>query len=302
MIGDMRNRIASLLAAALLLSGCGNSSSSSMTRRTIPSSESSQTPSSAPSSDTSETSTSSAESESSSESESTSSEEEVRASDLTAEQYSLFLQRFFQKRNSYDSYQAITAGKTATIVDQSIDVTVIKGKEYSYLYNHSKSFFLETAHTCYFHGEKTLSKNKDDRDFALLDLNEYLDIYGVYPFENSLEGYECSGQAILSINKENAGDNTIFTFNFDPEKATTNVRIQMKKFGNLGDYPKFSSVKVSVTVQDDFTPVTIDVDTQYKAKMVFETDCHQTYKVTYSRFNEEIEIPDLDMAKSHEGF
>ncbi len=58
---------------------------------------------------------------------------------------------------------------------------------------------------------------------------------------------------------------------------------------------------MTITVQDDFTPISIDFTSHYSAKkqVIFEmnVECDQNYKVTFSKFNEEIEIPNLDQVK-----
>lgn len=212
-----------------------------------------------------------------------------------------FFPNYFKRLQAYASYKAVTEGKTASTVDQSIAVTVLKSGEYGYMKNQSDSFFVHTSHEAYYHGQQTYCRDKDAA-FALMGLETYLNTYGTYPFENSVEGYDVLGEGLVSIEKAEVAQGHGFKITLDPKKATTNVRIQMKRFGGLDEYPSFSSIAITMSVQDDYTPIKVSVDAQYKAKMLFEADCHQTYDVTYSNFDQNLEIPGLEDAKKVEGF
>lgn len=223
------------------------------------------------------------------------------ASNLKDDELKDFTLYYLERMNSFSSYKAVTEGKTATSVlfiniDQIINVTAIKS-EYSYQHNSSESNMYSSEHFAYYHNNKALFKNKNDTDYTLNSMNDYLTKYGIYPFGNSIEGYKTTGEALLSISREQSGENYTFTMSLDPIKATTNVKIQMKEFGSLDDYPEFSSITLIVTVKDDFTPVTISLDSRYKAQQFATASCHQTYTVTFSSFNENIEIPNLNEVK-----
>ena len=129
-------------------------------------------------------------------------------------------------------------------------------------------------------------------------MNDYLDKYGTYPFGNAIEGYKVTGDAIKSITKmAMAGENYRFKLIFDAEKATNNVKIQMKEFGSLDELPTFTDITIIMTLQNDYTPVKLDLESHYKAKQGVTTSCTQKYTVTFSNFNENIEVPNLDAVK-----
>lgn len=229
-------------------------------------------------------------------------QKEVLVSDIKASEYQKILPLYFEKLNKYKSYKSVTKGKTSAQVlfintDQSIEVTTIKG-DYSYMINESHSSFVNTSHTVYFHDGKALFKDNDAKEYSLSPLNEYLKIYGVYPFENTIEGYLSGEGCILSIEKVESENDYKFEISFSPDLATNNVKIQMQKFGGLDDYPVFSEISLILTIKNDFTPVSIDLDSKYKAKKTIETSCHQQYTVTFSDFDAEIEIPNLSDVKS----
>ena len=205
------------------------------------------------------------------------------------------------------SYQAVTKGKTTATflfipVDQTIDVTTIKGKEYSYMKNESHSAFVNTTHLAYYHGDHIVVKDNGAGEFTQFDKKTYLEKYGVDPFGYTIEGFSLNEDAIKAVTKEESAEHYKFKIEFDTEKATNNMKIQMRQFGGLDDYPSFSYCSATLTLQDDFTPVSIDIESYYKAKKGAETDCHQTYTVTYSAIDQDTPIPDLDTVKSETSF
>ena len=229
-----------------------------------------------------------------------SSEEEAQpktASTLTKEEYKDFPIYYLQKLNSYESYKAVTVGSTVSVgVTQTIDATVIKG-EYSYYYNASNGV-VNSSHTAYYHNNQAVYQNLGDSDWTVKAIKDYLNIYGTYPFSNAIEGCSVKSDAIKSVTKLDSEENHVFKIVFNPSKATTNMKIQMKEFGGLKDLPTFNSIDLTITVKDDFTPITIDLNSEYKAlKMILPTTCTQHYVVTFSNFNESIEIPGLDAVK-----
>ncbi len=162
--------------------------------------------------------------------------------------------------------------------------------------NSSHSSIYSSKHEAYYKGEKVYYHDSN-AEFKLSTLSEYLSVYGTYPFDYAIEGYNIKEDAILSVSKVETNENYSFKFVFDPEKATNNVRIQMKAFGQLDDFPIFSSAEIILTVKEDFTPVKYELSSTYKAKKVIETDCKQNYNVTFSDFNQPIEIPKLEEMK-----
>ena len=207
------------------------------------------------------------------------------------------------KLYSSKSYKAITLGSSETNVPlvgdvtQKIDALAIKG-EYSYFYNSSSSSTYTSEHEAFYYNDQAVYKNKNDKKYTTSSLRNYLNKYGIFPFGLSIEGYKVSRSSITSITKlPDEGDYYRFKIVFDKDKATNNVRIQMKALGDLTDYPVFSEIEMVLTIENDYTPIKIDFSAKYKSKKVVETSCHQQYTVTYSQFGETIDIPNLDNVK-----
>ena len=74
----------------------------------------------------------------------------------------------------------------------------------------------------------------------------------------------------------------------------------MRQFGGLDSDPVFIKDTVMlITVKQDLTPVTLELSSYYSAAKIIETNCHQNYVVTYSNFDEIIQIPNLDEMTSY---
>ena len=229
---------------------------------------------------------------------------EIDADNLSDDKLNEFPLYFLRKLAGFTSYKAVTQGKTSAEilgglikVDQSIDVTAIKS-DYSYLINESHSDMVNTVHIAYYHNDKAVYKDNDG-EYQVSSINDYLDIYGTYPLETAIEGYTITGESIKSVTRIESETDFKFKVVFDKEKATNDVKIQMKKFGELDDYPSFTDDTImEITVKKDFTPVNLVLTSHYKATKIMESVCTQNYTVTYSAFDETIEIPNLDEVKN----
>ena len=228
----------------------------------------------------------------------------IKVDELTEDKYKSVPSYIVARLREFTSYKAVTKGSTkATVVvifpidtEQSIDVTMIKGEEYSYLKNESHSSFVNTVHTAYFKGDQTYSKNNDG-DYQLKPLSDYLKTYGTYPFDTAIEGYTITDEDIKSVTKLESAENHKFKIEFNTETCTNNVKIQMREFGGLDDYPSISKVEITVTLKNDWTPITYELESIYTAKKGMDSECHQKYTVTFSDINKNPEIPDLAKIK-----
>lgn len=204
------------------------------------------------------------------------------------------------KMTSYSSYKSVTTGETVSTliikITQTINATAIKG-EYSYLKNQSTGY-LNTVHEAYYHSSKALYRDSSDADFSLSSMDEYLNNYGTDPFGASIEGYSVNEDCIKSVEKISSENSEyVFKVVFDNEKSTNNVKIRMKKEGGLNDYPTFSLIEMKLVVNNDFTLKSIDLHSKYVAKKGFNANCEQTYKVEFSNYNENNDVPNLESVK-----
>jgi len=221
--------------------------------------------------------------------------------EVKEEDYKKIPSYIYTKLNEFYSFKAVTSGQTVSTsiikVTQSISTLAIKS-EYSYTKNESHSDLVNTVHEAYYKDSKAVYRNGDSGDYSTSSLDDYLNVYGTYPFDAAIEGYLISEDCVVSVTKVSKNDQTyVFKAVFDNEKSTNNVKIQMKKFGGLDDYPTFDLIEMNFTISSDFTLQKIDLHSKYKAKKVLTTNCEQIYTVTYSNYNENIEVPNLDSVK-----
>ena len=225
----------------------------------------------------------------------------IKVENIEEKDYKKIPSYISSKMNSYSSYKSVTEGETVTTfiiqVTQSINATAIKGG-YSYLKNESHGSFVNTIHEAYYHSSNTIYKDSDSGDFSSSSLDEYLNNYGTYPFDSSIEGYLVNEQYVESVTKVSSENSDyIFKVVLNSETSTNNVKIQMKKFGGLDDYPTISLIEMNLLISNDFTLKRIDLHSKYKAKKGVSTNCEQNYTVNFFNYNENIEIPNLDSVK-----
>ena len=229
--------------------------------------------------------------------------EEHYLHELEENEYKSFYKYYYQKLTTYKSYKAVTKGVTKSVVlgfinvDQSIDATVIKNKEYGYFTNASHSDFANTEHEAYYHNDKSVYKDYGENEYHTSSLENYLNKYGFYFYDHLIEGFIINEETItnIAINKEE--DNYLVSLDLDIETSTNNVKIQMKEFGGLDNYPSFKNINLKLLLQDDYTPIYIALDASYDASKGVGSSCHQTYQVDFSLYNENIEIPGLEKIK-----
>lgn len=225
-------------------------------------------------------------------------------SELAENEYNKVPLYYLSKLGTYKSYKAVTKGDTVAQflfikVTQSIDVTVIKGEDYSYMMNESHSSQINTSHECWYHTEEAVYRDNGETNYHHISMENYLNKYGTEPFEIAMEGYRISEKSIKAVTKLESEENYKFKVEFNPDEASKYVTIQMKQFGGLDAYPIIAGVEMVVTLKNDFTPLQLDLTSQYTAQKLVSTSCTQNYTVTYSNYGETLEIPGLNEAKPH---
>lgn len=116
-----------------------------------------------------------------------------------------------------DSFKYEISGKTVTNlfamnVEQQIKVIGIKNHEYSYFYNSTTSNIYKSYHEAYYYKDDVLYKNKEADEYKKDSINNYLEIYGVFPFASSIEGYLTNEEGIDSVELVDYNDKDEYTF------------------------------------------------------------------------------------------
>ena len=206
--------------------------------------------------------------------------------------------KFAERFASLDSYVAVTSGQTVSNVFglevvQTIECQLIKDGDRAYFNTRSESSMVKTSLVSYFYNGNVNYKYKSD-DFVTADLATYLTKFGVYPVGKSIEGFKATAETIISVEKVQTESNYCYKVRFDTETSADSVKVQAKEFGGLDDYPTFSLIELTLTMDNYFNPISVDLSTAYKAKLFLETDCVQHYVVTYSDVNGRVSIPDSE--------
>ena len=200
---------------------------------------------------------------------------------------------------NYNSYQVDVNGKVEAkkgFIKNNQDLTnlIIKNGKDNYYYSLSNSI-IKSEHTAFFRDNKVVYKmNNEDNNFV--NLNEYIERFKVIPMKNVF-GYILNNESILSSSLIDNQDGLYhLKYVLDPVKAMTLIVKQTKEFGDLKELPKFNSVEIIVAMKEDYTPVSISTVSSYDISISILGDFHcvQSVKYEYSKFNEEIDIPNIE--------
>ena len=225
----------------------------------------------------------------------------------TAMDVSSFASAYSSKMASYRSLKRVSSGKTLSKVlfidsEQSIDVLAVKNGEYSYLNNESHGV-VNTSHTAYFRGENALVKDNSATSYTAMAMGDYLAKYGVDPFNDVFEGFSVREETVKAFSVEAVGDGTYKAkLELNPDNAANNVKIQMKQFGGLDEYPTFKTIGITFHFGADLAPIDTVLHSEYTAKLFVASECTQDYTVTFSELDGDPEIPNLESIKSEYQF
>ena len=195
---------------------------------------------------------------------------------------------FLEKLERLSSFKKHTVGSTTAKIiikyTQTIDSLYIKNDEEKHLVTNSNSTLVNVYHEAYYERDYIRYRESTDNDFTSLTRDEYKDIYGVILDEARLEGFILNSDTILEVSKIDSEEYNVYQIIIDGNLAGAEAKKQMKEYGNLSSLPEFSYVCITITIEDDFTPVKIDFVSDYKITLALlgSGNCHQEYEVTYS--------------------
>lgn len=192
------------------------------------------------------------------------------------------LNEFNTRLKSLPEFKQIAEGKTETsFVTQTIYSSLEKnGNEYI-IYNTSDSFMKTQYHEVIFN-DKITYRNKKNDEFTEITLTDYKTEYGVTPYDKTV--YDCiiNENTVSKVERELEEDNYKYTVELNVNTDTAKyLQVQMKKLGNLDDYPKFESIKLTIVMDNDFKPIKGKIEASYEIKYIFTMSCHQVLDVRY---------------------
>ena len=180
-------------------------------------------------------------------------------------------------------FKQIAEGNTeAFLVTQKIYSSLSKdGNEYV-IYNTSNSNMKDQYHEAIFN-DKIVFKNSKEDEFQEIALEDYKKEYGVTPYDTTFFDCIINENTVSKIEKEIVDGNYQFVVELNVETDTAKyLQLQMKKLGDLGDYPKFKSIKLTIIMDDDFKPISGKIEAEYDIKWGwFNISCKQLLDVRY---------------------
>lgn len=174
-----------------------------------------------------------------------------------------------------------------------------KVKTYKKVYNNecfvqsaSFSSIKKTAEQQYFNGAEILYRKGSDID---KDCNvrtwdttktylkeDFLRDYGCEPF--AITKYMINDQTIKSsdMSKDESG-NYLLTFELtDFENSAANMIREIKTQSGAKEYPSFDQIKITVTMDSDWTVIKIQTEENYKIKMFISLTCSTLFEEVFS--------------------
>ena len=194
----------------------------------------------------------------------------------------IFLEKLSRLRNYEKETIGETTAKALITYTQKINNLYVSINEEKHLITRSNSLLVNVYHEAYFDNDGVRYKEKENSDFVKISTDEYIDIYGYLPDSYMLEGFVLSSESVISITKLDS-DYYKYEIVLNGEIGSSALKKQMVKYGDLSANPVFSSVVITITIKEDFTPITIELSSDYQVEynVLGKVNCHQNYIVTY---------------------
>lgn len=199
---------------------------------------------------------------------------------------------FMDEFLSFTEYTAEQTGTTfATVVfvttEQAVYSKKIKKDGKLYFYTDTSSSLAKAKHEAIFNGD-TVSYKENGGDAVTRDIATYGEEYGITFKERLIEGFVVNDNTVISSAIEKVGEEYKVTLDIDGNLGGYYVRTQMKKIGGLSAYPVFKSVRIILTLSEDYFPVKTVLVAKYSAKKGFNASCEQNLTTVYKRSAGEI--------------
>lgn len=204
-----------------------------------------------------------------------------------------------EKFAARDSYKTVTEGKTVASIGYEQEIksalTYCDGvwfSDYS-----SLSTFVKLYHKAYLSGESTVYKHSDEKS-KTSSVSEYRAEFGVAPGDGILGGYDLQKDYVLSASYTKYGNGAVeIHIAVDGERAATQMKIQMKKFGSLKELPVFSELSFVVYCENGNDISAYSTQAKYDIKKamgilgVLNMTCDMNMSTDISDFDGELVVP-----------
>lgn len=191
---------------------------------------------------------------------------------------------FLEKVSRLDNYKKETRGVTIAkkLIDynQEIHNVYTADQNEKHLITRSTSTLVNVYHEAYYKDEVVSCKDKEQNDFGDISYDEYKSKYGFFPYDRLLEGFVLNEETIINVELI---EQNKYKISIDGEQGGAYIKTQMKYFGGLSDYPTFSKVEITISIDNNFNPIEISLYEEYQVNksILGKVNCIQDYVVVY---------------------
>lgn len=196
------------------------------------------------------------------------------------------LMRVNEKFAARDSYKTVTEGKTVASLGYEQEIkSVLTYSDGVWFSDYSSiSALVKLYHKAYLSGKSTVYKHSDEKS-KTAPVADYRTEFGVAPGDGVLGGYELKKEYVSSAlyTKYGSGATEIRVV-IDGERAATQMKIQMKKFGCLKELPVFFELSFVVYCEngEDISAYSTQAKYDIKKEIVLLGVCKMTCDMNIS--------------------
>lgn len=200
-------------------------------------------------------------------------------------------------KSGLDSYISETTGSLkAKVLFLNYDVdtysTTIKRGDTFYSHDKSNSLLSNYETETYQIDNTKTVYTKDVKEYKVYAMDEFHKIsYSVDQY--LILGYVFNDSSILKSELiKNQGGEYSVKYTLDNDKSTTVLKNTLKVSGELTELPKFQNIEITLTMKNDFTPVSYSLNSTYEAAkpLLGSSVVTQTNTCVFSKINEEVTI------------
>ncbi len=205
------------------------------------------------------------------------------------------------KLESYQTYQKTSSNQVNAVkgfinYEQKSDATMIKNGDEYYVDSSSKSAFVDMEHIALSKNNKVAYQDKNS-NIKNATYDDYYSVYGVTP-NKLLSGQIFNQETILLASLKDSSDGQ-YTYELvlDMNKANDLIAHQTKIFGGLNALPTYlEHTTFTLTIDENYSPISYSYSAKYSINInvLGDLDCSETCTASFSKFNEEVSIPNID--------
>ena len=202
----------------------------------------------------------------------------------------------FAKRQNYKTEMS---GKTVASVmnyTQNINSVVIRDGDLWKSDYTSTSTLVNLLHNLYTQGDKVLYKEKENGNTTKCSPADYRKKFGVLPYDGMFGGYDIAQGHVLSANYTKNAEGLTMELTVNGNAVSDNMKVQMKKFGDLNKLPDFKKLTFKLYCSDGENLTWYETYAEYKIEktIIFSTemDCKMNLKTTVFDCSEKLTVPE----------